>query len=665
MALHGQEFSPEEIKERIFELRSKPEFDSKDTTHISLINELCFSIRFKNLDTVLILANQALALSKEANYKKGETASLNSLANFYAYSGKSETAIAYADSSLKLASSNDFDEQSINACNTLGVSYFQLTDYPNSYKYFLKGSEFAIRNNNKEQIAGLYMNIGTMYSLLQDYEEALTYYDKALLVANKNNVELTKWQIKSNIAYMESNIGNYESALKNIDESIEFFKDSHLKQWLAFSYTTKGGIYLKLEEFENAHIFYQKARAVQKTLQDGKGKADMIYGLADSYAGLNELDEAEKLAKQALQMYKEIQLKTGIQKSYTTLYEINEAKNNSTKALHFLKLARKLSDTIARETNKTNLKMLRTKLDFQKEKELLQEQSEAKIEKQLSITRWTVFALFGSLLFGYLIFNANQREKRLNKKLNNETRNLERREFQLRELNTTQEKLFSIIGHDLKGPISSLTELLKVMSKEDDSGKLMQNLIPKLKNYTNHVHFTLENLLNWGENQMKGEIVTPSKINLHLACSNVIGLLSEAILKKELNVELNIENQINAWADKEDVNVIFRNLLSNAIKFTHPKGQILITAKIEEKGILIAFKDNGVGMTLETQKLVFETHRHYSTFGTNNEKGTGMGLMLIKELLIRNKGKIEVKSYPNNGSTFFIYLPKVASALSA
>jgi len=181
--------------------------------------------------------------------------------------------------------------------------------------------------------------------------------------------------------------------------------------------------------------------------------------------------------------------------------------------------------------------------------------------------------------------------------------------------------------------------------------------LPKLNNYTEHVHFTLENLLNWGKNQMKGENVNPVKIDLHTMVSNTIALYSEALTKKQLHLELIITKEISAWVDEEDLNVVFRNLLSNAIKFTPSNGNISIAAKLQKNEVLITFKDDGVGMSIETQKLVYDSSQHYSTFGTNNEKGTGLGLMLCKTLVARNNGKLSFFTEENIGTTFSILLP--------
>ncbi len=157
---------------------------------------------------------------------------------------------------------------------------------------------------------------------------------------------------------------------------------------------------------------------------------------------------------------------------------------------------------------------------------------------------------------------------------------------------------------------------------------------------------------------MKGETITPTKLHIHSIASEVISLFSRAILKKELSVNVDIDKEISAWADKEDINVVLRNLLSNAIKFTPSKGRITLTGKSIENQVSIAVADNGVGMSAEVQKLVSDLNIHYTSFGTNNEKGTGLGLMLCKEIIARNKGEITVASSENNGCTLTVILPK-------
>lgn len=657
----AQERSPKNIKEQIKALRASPNFDVQDTTHIQLLNDLCFSMIYRNVDTVLVLGKEALKHSTSINYKQGIATSLISIACYYTYTGDTKNSSEYCKRALQIAEKHKYPKQIANANNILGMISLQKVDYPSSYIHFLKGVEAVKDTPDKERTITLTMNLGTLHSLLNDYEEALIYYGRAFQLINENENEQKKWQIKSNIAYLQSNMGLYEEALLNIKKSISYFENTHLKEWLAFCYTTKGSIYLKQNQFVDALNSFQKAKLVHENLQDGKGKADVAYGLASSYLGLGKFDDAEKFARQGLQMYRKMEIKTGQQKCYNTLYKIMENKNNAVEALQYLKIAQKLSDTIAADVNKTNLQMLRTKLQFENEKKQIELDNQTELSQQRSIMKWMIILLVGSLLFGYLLYNSNKRVKRLNKALSEKTNTLITNEMRLKEINTNQKTLFTIVGHDLKGPIATLRELLKLMTDGNDKENILQNLLPKLNKYTDHVYFTVDNLLSWGNKQMKGARTDASRVQLHSVATRVINLFSEAILRKNLTINLEINQNIYAWVDMNDIEVVFRNIVNNAIKFSHNGGEIKICATENTNQIVLQFEDQGVGISDEVKKVIFETNRHYSTAGTNNEKGTGMGLMLSKELLLRNKGKIEVKSTLNAGSTFVVYLPKSMS----
>ncbi|MFK7811070.1 MAG: sensor histidine kinase [Maribacter sp.] len=300
-------------------------------------------------------------------------------------------------------------------------------------------------------------------------------------------------------------------------------------------------------------------------------------------------------------------------------------------------------------------------MNFEKETEAIRLKNLESSLTQKKYIQWIFGALLVSIIIAFIMFKSSRREKRLNKKLEEKSNNLVISESNLRKINSNQKTLFSIVGHDLKGPISSLSELLKVMTDEDDNQIFRKKLLPKLKNYTKHVNFTLENLLNWGKIQIKGENIIPVKINILSITSNTVALYSELISKKNLTVKIDINNTISAWADKEDIKVVVRNMLSNAIKFTHANGKIWLKGKSNKHDIEFVVADNGIGMSLESQKLVCDLDSHYSTFGTNNEKGTGLGLMLCKEIIARNNGQILVHSSVNNGTVFTVILPKTVN----
>ena len=218
------------------------------------------------------------------------------------------------------------------------------------------------------------------------------------------------------------------------------------------------------------------------------------------------------------------------------------------------------------------------------------------------------------------------------------------REIELSGMNKTKTKLFSIIGHDLRGPIGALQGLLKMFSAEDINQKEFLKLVPKLKADVDHIFFTLNNLLSWGQAQMNGVVTRPKSTALEILVDDNINLLTEVAAKKSIKVLNQLPENVIVWTDIDQIDIVIRNLISNALKFTPENG--LITIEAEERGEKweIMVRDTGIGMDEETQKKIFDTHTNTSTYGTNNEKGTGLGLSLCKEMIEKNKGSIWVES---------------------
>ena len=239
-----------------------------------------------------------------------------------------------------------------------------------------------------------------------------------------------------------------------------------------------------------------------------------------------------------------------------------------------------------------------------------------------------------------------------------QSHNLYTNQYELNKINNNQDKLFSIVGHDLRGPIVSLKQLLG-LALEDESGiQHFYRFAPKLKKDVDHIHFTLDNLLNWGITQMKGEPVYPVKINVKTELLLIEELFRDMLDKKSISVNLKILPDLDLSADANHFKIIFRNLVSNAIKFTPENGILSLMSSEEKNSIIIAVKDTGIGMTDAIIDQIFNRSEYYTTFGTNNERGTGLGLMLCKEMVLKNKGEIWVESSVGKGSTFYVRLPK-------
>lgn len=229
---------------------------------------------------------------------------------------------------------------------------------------------------------------------------------------------------------------------------------------------------------------------------------------------------------------------------------------------------------------------------------------------------------------------------------------------ELENLNITKDKFFSIISHDLKGPFSVLlgiSELIIDSANTFDKDKILY-LSKGLNQSANNTFKLLENLLAWARLQRGAIVPQMKKNNVKEIVFTSIQILEEIARNKEICIEYNIENELFASCDENITSTIIRNLTSNAIKFTKNGGIIKIAAFEIDNKIQISISDNGVGMKNEKIQSIFELGKNKSTKGTQGEKGTGLGLIICKELIEKQDGKIWATSVEQEGTTFYFTL---------
>lgn len=230
---------------------------------------------------------------------------------------------------------------------------------------------------------------------------------------------------------------------------------------------------------------------------------------------------------------------------------------------------------------------------------------------------------------------------------------------QLSELNATKDKFFSIIAHDLKNPFNALlgfsTLLLDDFEKLTDAEKI--DLIKTMDTASKNAYKLLQNLLEWSRSQTGSIQWEPDAVSLHEVVSTTIDLLSDAANAKEVSINSIVMPNNRIWADGNMAMTVIRNLLSNALKYTPKGGEIKVyTKKVDDK-IEITIEDNGVGISKEDLPKLFRIDVNHSTSGTNNEQGTGLGLILCKEFVEKNGGEIWVESEEGKGSKFKFTFP--------
>ncbi|MFY9152711.1 MAG: HAMP domain-containing sensor histidine kinase [Prolixibacteraceae bacterium] len=233
-------------------------------------------------------------------------------------------------------------------------------------------------------------------------------------------------------------------------------------------------------------------------------------------------------------------------------------------------------------------------------------------------------------------------------------------ERKLQELNRTKDKFFSIIAHDMRGPFSGFLVFTKVLIDEYDNldkEKIFQ-MAKNMDKSAKILYDFLENLLDWSRSQMGKLDFVPAKIDLFEVVERNVQLLSATAEGKSINLNHSIPQNTFIFADTDMLNTILRNLISNALKFTHEGGRVAVKIeKHDDSFMRISVEDTGIGMLKEDIEKIFKIDTKYSTPGTNNEKGTGLGLILCKELTGKHKGDIWVESEEDRGTTVYFTIP--------
>lgn len=248
-----------------------------------------------------------------------------------------------------------------------------------------------------------------------------------------------------------------------------------------------------------------------------------------------------------------------------------------------------------------------------------------------------------------LLISYKEREEEIRKK--NE---------ELREINESKDEFFSIIAHDLRSPFQGLLGVSKILTEEFESlsQEEVKYFIFTLNDALQNQYKFLDDLLSWSRIQSNRMVFNPQKLNLSLQLEDIIMLLYHNIKNKKISIHNKVDANLLIYADENMLALLLRNLISNAIKFTPGGGLIEIYALNRQTDILIDVNDNGVGISEENIKKLFRIDKQFTTTGTNQEKGNGLGLVLCREIIEKHGGKIWAESSPGKGSSFKFILPK-------
>ncbi len=597
---------------------------------------------------------------------------LHQIAGVYDDIGNYQAALDYYKKSLVLKQKIDDKKGIANTYNNIGIIYKDMGDYSKSLEYHLKAQALYDDAGNSEDEALSFMNIGIIYKNLEDYKKSLEYSNKALQSFKKaNNVKMYA-RTMNNIGNVYLKLNDFFRAEEYFDKSLASFRELDDKKMLAKCMNNIGNLKLRTGNKDSALYYYLKAKKIHHEIDDKQGLAIIYQNIGNIYIERKDYAKALEFVKMSQMIAGELGIREIIKDNYLYLSEIFEAKGDTKKALDFLKKHKSLKDSIYNIEIATSLSDLQFKWEIEKknkENSLLKKENDSRNKIALQFILLTILVVILLILILSRYFFRRKTFKLIsqkNKDLEEINVRLTESEKHLRELNVTKDKFFSIIAHDLINPFNAFMETTKYLYENYNklSGIEIKELLGDITESAKNLHTLLENLLQWSRTQTGKISFNPDCINIKYIIDNIYYLMKLNSEKKNIQINYDINENIKVFADPFMVTTIMRNLISNALKFTKDGGNISIYTKDKIDFVEIEVKDNGVGISPEMITQLFRVDVQFTTLGTEQEQGTGLGLVLCKEFVEKNGGKICVESEQGKGSSFRFTLPKPKSIIN-
>ncbi len=624
----------------------------------------------------------------------------------YLFSGNFEKGKEFTDQGLKIARENRNVEEECVGLNSLAVFYMNTGDYKHAEDLFRQTLDKAVAANLTERAAMVTFNIGAIYTNqgklaegLKSFQDALKYF---ITIDNHKFIARTMM----NIAVNYNSWGNYDKALEYYLEADKYFENLKDKPGRVATLNNIGEVYKDMGNYSEAINYYTRSLDLSISIQSILNEAVAYVGLAEANLKLNEIDKAHKLARQSLGLFEPIGMLEGISRCKRVLCEVEFLSGNYSKAMvladesaelaekagipdiveqvaslqsqimaktgdykrayHFLQKRDLVKDSLYNDKQAKRLSALQSELDLKlKENEIVLLQKNNEI-KDLQIRKqhvWTSFLIIGIILlmiFSGVVLRFYRERKKAYQQLNEKNKHISEQHQELIKVNETKNRFLSIIGHDLRNPIGAFREMLGQLV---DFPELFPNedrnqVLSELRNEADSTYYLLDNLLTWAKTQKESIEYKPELIQLKKVIDHNILLNSRFSDNKGIQLVAEGECDCEVYFDKNMLNLIFRNLISNAIKFSFSGGTVRIKVIAEEAIVRICVIDEGVGIEEQNIPFLFDPNKQVSTFGTANEKGSGLGLILCHEFIKNDGGEINVNSRKGEGTTICFTLHK-------
>ncbi|MDW7694082.1 tetratricopeptide repeat protein [Flammeovirgaceae bacterium SG7u.111] len=624
---------------------------------VKVLRDLCYYSRSINFMAAVSYGEQAVSYATEIGNKDQLGSAYEDLGSIHLRTGRYETALDFYKKALAIFVETKNKEAEASTMHNTGVVYLYKANYPMSLDCLFKA--LKIKNSlGKAKAAITLSSIGEVYRAKKDNNKALDYYFQALKEARKTQNKSDISVVLNNIEIIYRQKGDFEKALEYRMQAIAIHKETGDDFGLAISYNNLGELYDEQGDLEKAMHYFRKSLEIKERMDNQQGISHTSERMARVYTKLNDFKNADRLAQKSLTIAVEIGNTNRAANIYKTLSSIYQHFGKYEQALLYYQDFTSLKDSVFDKNKEVIISDIETKYQTAKkeaENALLKLETEKQMATIAQKNKLVTFFIVGSLIL--LVLAGLLYHAYLQKNKNNKLLAAQKKE--LTQLNATKNRFFGIIAHDLRGPLTALQGISGLLNYNIKKGNIenLHKIALQIEDSAQKVNTLLDNLLKWALSQEGAMPFQPQRLALKPIVEESVQYFKDMAAAKDIHIEADIPQEVHVHADKETLSTIFRNLINNSIKFTPNGGSVSLLAIGNHEGVQIDVKDNGTGIEEERIKKLFALNDAKSTSGTNAEKGTGLGLVLVNDFVHMNHGTIEIKSKPNHGSVFSITLP--------
>lgn len=635
---------------------------------VDIYNEIAFNYRSVDSTKAMMYVTVALDLSRDNSYDIGKVDALNNQGWVMLTSSYYDEAEHIFLEALSIAQKSEYKKGEADANQNIGVSYWYRGRYSPALDYYLKALKLWEELDSKYGMAGARMNIGIIHWNQGDILNARENISESIRINEsiQNLPGIAKGYTNLGVLYEED--GDLDGALENYLKAQQILKDIGDKRVLAYNYCNIGIIYDLKEEHKSAYDHFTKALTLFDEIGSTAEKALPLIDMGKSFYRQENYTLARKYLSQGVDLARQADFLSSVRDGSEYLALTEESLGNFQKAYEAHKLFKSMSDSIINEQQTKQIAKLEADYGFQKERDSLsfvQERERLAYEADIlerSTNQWiTLAGLIVVIIFliGFVVFN--RKLQRLNAEIRKQNTEITTQRDDLSRLNKAKSRFFSIISHDLRGPMGAIAGLSELISKQvmEEHGKDedLEKMTSMLKTSSNRVIVLLDNLVKWALKEEGLMPFHPQRILLDECIQETVALLKPQADSKNISILSEINEPLIGYLDKNRMMTIFRNLISNSIKFTPEGGRVVIRGTKLKDELEVTVTDTGVGIPKEKLDKIYDIDKEKVSSGTRGELGTGLGLNLVRDFVHKNKGRIVAKSDLGVGTTFVLTFP--------